>query len=298
MAKSGNRFNNEFEQIHELMADLNVKFARDPTLKYVLKDEYDDLFEQFIMLDTSIYNHKKLEIDSNDRLDMLTDAMASVADLDFSKELVVGGEMDHLDYMALSYNLMRERLEEKFLVSQGKEIINSFQDLYLIVDVNGNVVDSNTALQRKFNLAHNDVVDKPIKSFFEMKAINNNFGIDYNVRQSGFGISRKYIPNTDARFVLKVTNGSFTFDRGEKDGYWYKVESHSTLLYNQKTIKNREYILASLDRLHAQIKRNINKTEDRQRILVEIKEIKKDVKALGGFQSRILEKLDVLLNEE
>ena len=84
---------NELEQISELIADLNKKIVRDPTLKCILKDGYDNLLEQFKELDTSIYNHQKTSVDSNDRLDVLTDAMASMADLDFSKVLKVRGDM-------------------------------------------------------------------------------------------------------------------------------------------------------------------------------------------------------------
>ncbi|NQY10660.1 MAG: hypothetical protein HRT71_14265 [Flavobacteriales bacterium] len=286
---------NELEQISELIADLNKKIVRDPTLKCILKDGYDNLLEQFKELDTSIYNHQKTSVDSNDRLDVLTDAMASMADLDFSKVLKVRGDMDHLDYIALSYNLLRDRLEDKFQYSRGKFIINSFQDLYLITDSQGMVIEINQALEGKFNIARANLIGKSINSFFNLEAINKRFGIHFDVQLSRFDITRKYVANEHAKFILKVTNGSFSYHEEREDGYWYKIESFSSALYNHNTIKDREYILVCLEKLHAQIKRNIENSKERKEILNEVKEIGKDIKLLGGFESRILKLLGSLL---
>ncbi|MBL4625134.1 MAG: hypothetical protein JKY42_08355 [Flavobacteriales bacterium] len=67
----------EVDQIEELIAKLNSKVTLDGSLSYLTKDGYDRIFHQFKMLDTSIYNHKELSIESNDRLDELTDIMSS-----------------------------------------------------------------------------------------------------------------------------------------------------------------------------------------------------------------------------
>jgi len=219
----------ELECIVDLLTSLNEKVKLDKSLSYISKEDCDELYTQFELLDRNIFDHKKVSIDSNNRLEELTFIMAQMTDLNFSQEATVREDYNHLDYIAISLNMMRERLQEKVnRLKRTNAILDAFNDLYLVTDLKGLITDTNNKIQRYFNLAKNDVIGMHIKDFLESQ--KGFFGIDitrnFNIHQ----LKRGYLENTESEVVLRVS-GKVYASQGVEDGYCYKVESLIRALY-------------------------------------------------------------------
>ena len=219
----------EVHQIEDLMATLTSKVCMDSSLSYLSKEDYSKIYRQFKKLDTSIYNHKELSVDTNDRLDELTDIMSSMADLDFSREAEVREEYNHLDYIAISINLMRDRLEDRFAsLSRIKAMFDALHELYIITDEEGTVLVANQALEQLYGIEKSSLQGKHIKCFFETATIKEHYNIDFgkdaidHQTMSGLTLSKQ------AKARLKVSVRSFNLP-DKKKGFVYKIAPPSSL---------------------------------------------------------------------
>lgn len=298
--KTPTEFETKIVQIEEIISELNTKVQRDKSLTYLSKEDYDKIHKQFQILDENIFNHKEVSINSNDRLEELVDIMSSIANLDFSRIAPVGEEYNHLDYIAISLNMMRDRLEQKFNdLLRVKNVFNALSDLHIITDLDGIIIDVNNVLQSKFKIHPDNVLDGDIQSFFQLEEITANYGLDFERDRVIHGIKQGYIPNQNAKVVLKVSASVYTDETNKEIGYHYKIRPISKGFYSDKSEDSDEdEIMDTLNTLVAQIKRNKKKTREQEEVLREIRQTYMDSTNLSLIETMILNSVNEILNED
>lgn len=171
--------NAELTTILKLMSNLNEKIsAADNTT--LPKADYDALVYEFMHLDNNIFNRNSITLDSNNRLDHLVDVMTSIGDLDFSKQAVVNDEYSHLDYIAVSLNLMKEHLQEKIdSLKRISDVFDCFNDIYIITNEEGRITSINDSAIEQLGISKADFKNIPIKLFFDSYQIRSKYSIDF-----------------------------------------------------------------------------------------------------------------------
>ncbi len=289
-------FGDKIEQIEEIISELNTKVKSDKTLTYISKEDYDRVHRQFQILDENIFNHKENSIDSNDRLEELVDIMSSIADLDFSRIAKVGDEFNHLDYIALSINLMCDRLERAFSeLMNVAQVFDALPDLHLITDMDGEVLRVNKVLEEKFQIHPSNVVGGNIKTFFDSALIVGNYGLDFERDRVVHNIQQGYFPNTNAKVVLKVTASIFKDDAGNEAGYHYKVKPVSTGFYSAEGDNSEDEVVEALNVLVANIGRSSARSKEQEEVLKEIRQTYMDSSNLSLIETMILNSVNQIL---
>lgn len=223
-----NKKNQFIECILNNLSDLNRNVALDKSLNYLPTKKVKQLFEQFEMLDSHIFDHKKFSSNSLNRLDKLSFIMSKIADLDFSLEAEVGDLNNHLDHIAFSLNLMRERLEEKFRnFKLIKSTFDSLQDVYLLTDKSGEIQFANNKLYY-LGIKHNHVVGKNIKELIFSKLIVFRYGLDLQLNGETHNLVNDFIDNEDADSILRISRKNVD---AELSYCAYKVELMNRTTY-------------------------------------------------------------------
>lgn len=291
-------FETKIEKIEEIISELNAKVKLDKSLAYLSKEDYDRVHKQFQILDENIFNHKEVSIDSNDRLEELVDIMSSIADLDFSRIAPVGDDYNHLDYIAISINMMRDRLETKFNeLMRVKNVFNGLSDLHIITDLDGIVIDVNETLQSKFKIHPDDVLDGDIQSFFKSDAIVSNYGLDFERDRVIHGIKQGYVANEGSKVVLKISASVYKNNEGREIGYHYKIKPISKGFYTEKVTDSEDEIMNTLNTLVAQINHNKVKTKEQEDVLKEIRQTYMDSNDLSLIETMILNSVNDILDK-
>lgn len=284
----------DIDVLLDMLTDLNSKVQRETKLTCLSKDEYDQLHGQFKLLDRHIFDHKDLSIDSNDRLEQLVDIMSSIADLDFSQEAEVREEYNHLDYIAISLNLMRERLEQRvFEMKRMAHVIDSFTDLYLITDLDGLILRSNKVLKTHYQINEDEVVGMHIKSFFESPLLKSNYSLNFDRDRVIHDIQQGFIdtPNTDV--VLRISGKVYHAENGEEIGYCYKVEPISKKLYlNTASEKTKSNLISELQQVIDKMSAEISRGEEQRQILKDIQQTYIDKNDLSFMETMILNSIN------
>ena len=173
---------NEYEEIEYLLSALNTKIKLDDSLTYLSQEGFTKIYNQFKLLDTSVFNHQKTSIDTNDRLHELTDLMSSYANFDFSRKPEVKEEYNHLDYIAISLNLMRDRQEERYnSISLAKIGLDHLNHSCLITDKFGVIKYANNVFFDSYKIKKEEVHDISIKALFEKKVFKDYYHISFDL---------------------------------------------------------------------------------------------------------------------
>lgn len=285
------------EVLLEKLTYLNERLLKGNSLDCITKTEYDQLYGQFKLLDRNIFDHKNFSIDSNDRLEELVDIMASIADLDFSTEATVKNEFNHLDYIAISINLMRERLEERVAYFKNfRSVLDSFDDLHLITDLNGLILYSNGALADKLKVQPKDVIGQHVKSFFDGIIRKKEFSLDF-IRAFGIhGIDQEFIENKTSQIVLKVSGKAYLSDGKREIGYCYKVEPMIKALYSNSIRHSAKNQVQSTFEQLDQLTKTQMQNQEQQEVLREIAQTYADKTNLNFMEIMILNSVNQLLD--
>jgi len=280
----------EADQIEELLSTLNSKVRMDNSLTDLCREDFSKIYKQFKALDTSIYNHKEFAIDSNGRMDDLIDIMSSIADLDFSREAEVQDEYNHLDYIVLRINLMKDRLFERFQRRDHiKNVFDAFEDLYIITNEKGFILQTNKAI-KKYGLQEENLVGSHIKKFFEHENIQKVYGIDYDRVRSIHGLERGYRNSPNSNTVLQIFMQSYT-SPNHVNGFFYRITPQNIALYNNCY---EEEIINKLKELKKTIADEFFKTNQKTELLRQIKEIFEDSSDLNFMEMSILNSINCL----
>lgn len=291
----------EIEALLDMMTDLNAKVQREGSLSCISKDEFDELAGQFKVLDQNIFDHKTLSIDSNDRLEQLVDMMSSIANLDFSQIAEVRDTYNHLDYIALSLNMMRERLEEK--VNSLRRVYNafdSFNDLYLITNNEGIVLHANKVLRTQYQFKEGDVIGKHVQHFFNSDSIKGEFALDFTRAFSAHDVKREYLKNDTAKIVLKISGKVYQTQDGTDEGYCYKIEPISKAFYNNTSNKSKDSeIINKVYETIKQMKADSERRDGEKReVLKTISQTYMDKTDLSFMEIMILNSVNQLLQDD
>ena len=217
--------------ILEKMVSLNKKLSNAEGVD-IHKCDYDALVSQFKCLDKNIFSNEAISMDSDNQLEEIIERMTSIGNLNFSDEVTVKEEYGHLDYIAISLNLMQERLDEKIEdLLRVVKVWDCFNDVYIIVNAQGLIKDINKVGREKLGIKSEDLIDTHIKSFFDSYAIRSKFAIDFTNTISCHNIMRYFIDNVDAQVILRITAKSY----GDKNelGYCYRVELMEKFLHTK-----------------------------------------------------------------
>ena len=252
------------EGILNNLSDLNRNIALDKSLNYLPTEKVEQLFEQFEMLDSNIFDHKQFSSNSLNRLDRLSFIMSKIADLDFSIEAGVGDLNNHLDHIAFSLNLMRERLEEKFKhFKLLQATFDSFQDVYLLTDKDGNIEFANDKLFY-LGIRQGHVIGKNIKQLIFSKLIVFRYGLDLKFTDETHNLVTDFIDNEDADSILRITRKNVS-----KDQFAYKIElmNRATYVYPKNTMDDPNVIRTINDLVY----HSDNQKKNSQKILNRLK---------------------------
>lgn len=246
------------------LSDLNRNIALDKSLNYLPNEKVEQIFEQFEMLDSNIFDHKQFSSNSLNRLDRLSFIMSKIADLDFSIQAEVGDLNNHLGHIAFSLNLMRERLEEKFkLFKLVKATFDSFQDVYLLTDKDGNIEYANNKLFY-LGIRQGHIIGKNIKQFIFSKLVVIRYGLDLKFKDETHDLVSDFIDNEDADSILRITRKNVS-----EDQYAYKIELMNRATYvNPKNTMDDPNVIRTINDL---VYHSDNQKKDSQKILNRLK---------------------------
>lgn len=294
----------EVNQVEELLSSLNKKVMLDNSLSVVSNEQIKKIYRQFRLLDTSIYNHHKISVDSNDRLEHLTDVMSSIADLDFSQEARVENDeqFNHLDYIALSVNLMRDRLQDKFdqfiLI---KCVFNALDDLYIVTDKDDNILLVNQTLERHYQLKSDDVTGKSMAEFFQLDKIAR-YSIDFTrcLPTSMHYKNSHTIPENNDKDVISLRVENRYLPINEDFGSLYRIkpfrkETPGKAVKELALVsKYKQLISEYSDELHYLIQAAAKDIAQKDEIIAQIRSMYQDKSRLSLAETAILRSLEEL----
>lgn len=296
MEKLGESKRDKFiEKVLDDLSDLNKNIALDKTLSYVPREKIEELFEQFDMLNSNIFNHKRVSNDSLNRLDNLSFIMAKIADLDFSYEAEVRELDNHLDHIAFSLNLMRDRLKEKLENYRLIEsTLNSLHDIYIVTDYSGRIVYTNDqfkllGIKKQYSFGMN------IKEFIFSKLVVYGHSIDMVFDEKKHELEDGFIDNENSETVLRLTRKQINSEFSDEINFAYKIELLSKKFY---TVRPKPEEDTNVIRTIYDLSKNTSQQlQDHKKILTRLKVALQNMNN-DPLNDQLLENIDSMLKKD
>ena len=223
----------ELDSVIDKMIQLNTKL---PHLDFnIPKRSYDALVTQFESLNKNVFNKELISLDYNNQLEEIIDILTSISNLDFSREVTVKDEYSHLDYVAISVNLLQEHLTEKIdELKRFRAALSVFEDVYIITDKNGEIISINRTDKKVFGIDISTFESKSIKLFLTSFKLMNKYAIEFTNSVSEHFIEASFIDNPNSNVVLRVT--AKPYSDNSVSGYCYRLEEMEKLLSRDRNV--------------------------------------------------------------